>query len=51
MDKGVNEGWPSYEQALIEYKAYIYPEVNHGFHNNTTPIYDEAAANWRGREQ
>ena len=49
LDKGVNEGWPAYEQALIEnkveYKAYVYPEVNHGFHNNTTPRYDEAAAN------
>ncbi len=48
LDKGVNEGWPAYEQALIEYKvdykAYVYPEVNHGFHNNTTPRYDEAAA-------
>ena len=48
LDKGVNEGWPAYEQALIEnkveYKAFIYPEVNHGFHNNTTPRYDEAAA-------
>ncbi len=33
LDKGVNEGWPAYEQALIEYKvdykAYVYPEVNH----------------------
>ena len=49
LDKGVNEGWPAYEQALIEnkvdYKAYVYPEVNHGFHNNTTPRYDEATAN------
>ena len=48
LDKGVNEGWPAYEQALIEnkveYKAFVYPEVNHGFHNNTTPRYDEAAA-------
>ncbi len=49
LDNRVNEGWPAYEKALKdnnkEYEAYIYPEVNHGFHNNTTPRYDEAAAN------
>ena len=48
LDKRVNEGWPAYEKALkaahIEYKAYIYPEVNHGFHNNTTPRYNKEAA-------
>lgn len=48
LDKRVNEGWPAYEKALKEYnkeyEAFIYPEVNHGFHNNTTPRYDEAAA-------
>lgn len=48
LDKGVNEGWPGYEAALKEngkeYKAYIYPNVNHGFHNDTTPRYDKAAA-------
>ena len=48
LDKRVNEGWPDYEKALIEqekiYTAYIYPDVNHGFHNNTTPRYDEEAA-------
>ncbi|MEM6829563.1 MAG: dienelactone hydrolase family protein [Bacteroidota bacterium] len=48
LDKRVNEGWPAYEEALKEYnkdfKAYTYPEVNHGFHNNTTPRYDEKAA-------
>ncbi|MDA3905240.1 MAG: dienelactone hydrolase family protein [Bacteroidales bacterium] len=48
LDKRVNEGWPAYEEALKEYnkeyKSYVYPEVNHGFHNNTTPRYDEAAA-------
>lgn len=48
LDKRVNAGWPAYEEALIEdkkeYKAYMYPDVNHGFHNNTTPRYDEAAA-------
>lgn len=49
LDKRVNEGWPAYEKGLIdnnkEYEAFIYPEVNHGFHNNTTPRYNEAAAN------
>ena len=48
LDTRVNEGWPAYEKALKEdgkeYTAYIYPNVNHGFHNNTTPRYDKAAA-------
>ncbi|WNJ18331.1 dienelactone hydrolase family protein [Pontibacter sp. G13] len=48
FDKRVNEGWPAYETALKAndkpYQAHIYPGVNHGFHNNTTPRYDEAAA-------
>lgn len=49
LDTRVNDGWPAYEEALKEnnkeYTAYFYPDVNHGFHNNTTPRYDEAAAN------
>lgn len=48
LDTRINEGWPAYEAALKEnkkdYTAYIYPEVNHGFHNDTTPRYDKAAA-------
>ncbi len=48
LDKRVNEGWPAYEEALKanskEYSTHFYPEVNHGFHNNTTPRYDEKAA-------
>jgi carboxymethylenebutenolidase len=48
LDTRVNEGWPAYETALkenkITYTAYIYPDVNHGFHNDTTPRYDKAAA-------
>ncbi len=48
LDTRVNEGWPAYEKALKEnhkeYTAYIYPDVNHGFHNDTTPRYDKAAA-------
>jgi carboxymethylenebutenolidase len=49
LDTRVNAGWEAYETALnankIENTAYFYPEVNHGFHNNTTARYDEAAAN------
>jgi carboxymethylenebutenolidase len=48
LDTRVNEGIPAYEAALkankIEYTINIYPGVNHGFHNDTTPRYDEAAA-------
>ena len=48
LDTRVNEGWPAYESELKEhhkeYTAYIYPGVNHGFHNDTTPRYDKAAA-------
>ena len=48
LDTRVNEGWPAYETALKAnnkaYTAYTYPEVNHGFHNDTTPRYDKAAA-------
>ena len=49
LDERVNAGWPAYEKVLkenkIEHVAYFYPDVNHGFHNNTTPRYDEASAN------
>ena len=48
LDTRVNAGWPDYETALKkynkEYTAHMYPGVNHGFHNDTTPRYDEAAA-------
>jgi carboxymethylenebutenolidase len=48
LDTRVNEGWPAYQEVLnknkVENTAYFYPNVNHGFHNNTTPRYDEAAA-------
>ena len=48
LDQRVNEGWPAYEAALKEhgkeYKAYIYDNANHGFHNDTTPRYDREAA-------
>lgn len=48
LDERVNEGWPAYEAALkaagTRYEAFIYPGVNHGFHNDSTPRYDQAAA-------
>lgn len=48
LDERINAGWPAYETALkanhVRYEAFIYPNVNHGFHNDTTPRYDEAAA-------
>ena len=48
LDTRVNEGWPAYEKALKEnnkeYTAFIYPGVNHGFHNDSTPRYDKPAA-------
>ncbi len=47
-DPGVDQGWPAYEAALKAngktYEAYFYPGTNHGFHNDTTPRYDEQAA-------
>jgi carboxymethylenebutenolidase len=48
-DERINAGWPEYEAALktakIDYQAFIYPNVQHGFNNDTTPRYDAAAAN------
>ena len=48
LDTRVNAGWPDYETALkannVEYQAFFYPEVNHGFHNNTTPRFNKEAA-------
>ena len=47
-DERINAAWPAYEAALkannIPYTAYTYAETNHGFHNDTTPRYDKAAA-------
>lgn len=47
-DERVNAGWPAYEAALKAnhkiYEAYVYPGTHHGFHNDSTPRYDEAAA-------
>ncbi|GGD41688.1 dienelactone hydrolase family protein [Muriicola marianensis] len=48
LDERVNAGWPAYEEALKkhgkEYVAYTYPDVNHGFHNTSTPRYDKPSA-------
>jgi carboxymethylenebutenolidase len=48
LDTRITEGWPAYEEALkkagVKYEAFVYPKANHGFHNDTTPRYDEAAA-------
>jgi carboxymethylenebutenolidase len=48
LDQRITAGWPAYEEALkadhVTYKGYVYEGANHGFHNDTTPRYDEAAA-------
>lgn len=48
LDERINAGWPAYEAALKEhgktYEAYIYEGANHGFHNDSTPRYDEEMA-------
>ncbi len=48
QDPNINKRWPEYEAALkthgIRYDAYTYPKTNHGFHNDTTPRFDESAA-------
>ena len=44
----INLEWPAWEAALksrrVKYQMHMYPGTNHGFHNDTTPRYDEAAA-------
>ncbi len=53
LDERINAGWEAYGAALEEhgkeFSVHFYKGVNHGFHNNTTPRYDEAAAKlaWR----
>jgi carboxymethylenebutenolidase len=48
LDTRLVQAWPAYEAALkannIRHEGYVYPKANHGFHNDTTPRYDEAAA-------
>ena len=60
-DGRINAGWPDYEAALqasgVVHEAHVYPGTNHGFHNESTPRFDEAAAalawqrtlNWFGQ--
>jgi carboxymethylenebutenolidase len=47
-DERINAGWPAFETALkanhVNYQAFIYQGCQHGFHNDTTPRYDDAAA-------
>lgn len=48
LDTRINEGWPAFEAALeangVDYTMHMYEGANHGFHNNSTPRYDEEAA-------
>ena len=48
LDERVNAGWPAFEEALqaneLDYVEYMDADANHGFLNDTTPRYDEAAA-------
>jgi len=47
-DDRINASWPPYEAALkaahVKYEAHVYPGTEHGFNNDTTPRYDQAAA-------
>ena len=48
LDARITGGWPAWEAALkannVNYQGFVYEGANHGFHNDTTPRYDEAAA-------
>lgn len=48
LDARITGGWPAFEEALkanhVTYQGFVYEGANHGFHNDTTPRYDEAAA-------
>jgi carboxymethylenebutenolidase len=53
LDTRITGGWPAFDAALtkahVPHEGHIYKGANHGFHNDTTPRYDEAAAKeaWR----
>jgi len=53
LDERINAGWPDFEEALKaadrDYEQFMYDGANHGFHNDTTPRFDKAAADlaWR----
>jgi carboxymethylenebutenolidase len=48
LDARITGGWPAFEEALktnhVTYQGFVYEGANHGFHNDTTPRYDEANA-------
>jgi carboxymethylenebutenolidase len=48
LDTGITGGWPAFNAALtaakVPHEGHVYKGANHGFHNDTTPRYDEAAA-------
>jgi len=48
VDERINASWPAFEQALkaanVRYERFLYPGTQHGFHNDTTPRYNAAAA-------
>jgi carboxymethylenebutenolidase len=48
LDTRLTGGWPAYKTALdangAKYDVYIYPDANHGFHNDSTPRFDKASA-------
>jgi carboxymethylenebutenolidase len=48
VDQRINASWPAFEEALkaanVKYERHLYPGTQHGFHNDTTPRYDAAAA-------
>src|SRR5260370_32736630 len=48
LDKRITSGWSAFDEALtaahVPHEGYVYSGANHGFHNDTTPRYDEAAA-------
>ena len=48
LDARITDGWPAFDAALtqahVPHEGHIYKGANHGFHNDTTPRYDEAAA-------
>jgi carboxymethylenebutenolidase len=48
QDARITGNWPAYEEALkanhVTYEGFVYEGAQHGFHNDTTPRYDEKAA-------
>jgi carboxymethylenebutenolidase len=48
LDTRITSGWPAFDAALtaakVPHEGYVYKDANHGFHNDTTPRYDKAAA-------